>query len=62
MIAPVVGHFGLLRLELQDVFEMQIVDAVLDGEPEDVGVVVAFHLFLRSRGERGECVGGRREE
>ena len=45
MIAAMIGDFGFLRPELQDVFEVKVVDAVLDSEPEDVGIVVTFHLF-----------------
>ena len=44
MITALICHFGFLCLELQDVFEVKVVDAVLDGEPKDIGVVVAFDL------------------
>lgn len=52
MITALIGHFGFLCLESQDVFEVKVVDAVLDGEPKDISVVVAFDLVQESRGRR----------
>lgn len=49
MVAAMISDFGFLSLKLQDIFEMQIVNAVLDGEPEYVGVVVTFDLFCVAR-------------
>lgn len=59
MIAAVISDFGFLGLKLQDVFEVKVMDAILNGKPEDVGVVVAFHLFSVGKGGRGAWIGKR---